>query len=185
MRNLAVLCTAGALAAIACVNVWPATGDPVMWTPDALYYQARLLEIPRRRAATRRIERTFGSPLSAELRARDPHAHRQPGLGRVQRAVLRAPTRRTGCRRRPLPAAGDRSLLYISLAGYVATILALFGLLLLRFGSSSPPAWRRRDDLLAAAPNHSVVSAHGQLGAALEIAALAAAILTLDRGRAG
>ena len=31
------------------------------------------------------------------------------------------------------PIAGDRSLLYISLAGYVASILALFGFLLLRF----------------------------------------------------
>ncbi len=31
------------------------------------------------------------------------------------------------------PLAEDRSLLYLSLAGYVASILALFGLLLLRF----------------------------------------------------
>ena len=31
------------------------------------------------------------------------------------------------------PAAEERSLLYLSLAGYVAAVLALFGLLLLRF----------------------------------------------------
>ena len=59
------------LAVLACLAVRPAFRDPVTWTPDGLYYQARLLEF---RGATRdeAFERVFEGPLSAELRGRDP-----------------------------------------------------------------------------------------------------------------
>jgi hypothetical protein len=33
-----------AVAAGACLAVWPAWSDPVEWTSDALFYEAQLLE---------------------------------------------------------------------------------------------------------------------------------------------
>ena len=51
------------LAALAFLAVRPAFRDPVVWTPDALYYQARLLEL-RGASSDEALERTFESPLS-------------------------------------------------------------------------------------------------------------------------
>ena len=169
------------LAALACLAVRPAFHDPVVWTPDALFYQARLLEI-RGASTDEALERTFGGPLSAELRGRDPHhtgntewvAYNRPFYERriavpAAGAVL-------------YPHAGDRSLLYASLGGYVASIVALFGLLLLRFGIPVAAAVAVATILLPPLQSHSSYPLTDSWGLTLEIAALAAAILALDRG---
>jgi hypothetical protein len=182
VRNLAVLCTAGALAAISCVNIWPATGDPVTWTPDALYYQARLLEI-RGADHDEAIARTFGGPLSAELRARDPLHTGNPTWVAYNEPFYE--------RRLAVPVAGaalypaghDRSLLDISLAGYVAAVLAVFGLLLLRFRLVVAAGVALATLFLPPLVNHSSFPLTDSWGLALEATAFAAAILTLDRGR--
>ena len=83
------------------------------------------------------------------------------------------------------PAAEERSLLDLSLAGYVAAVLALFGLLLLRFRTRR----RRGCDAAAAAllpplTHHSSFPLTDSWGLALETVALGAAILSLRRGLA-
>jgi len=80
------------------------------------------------------------------------------------------------------PHTGDRSLLYVSLAGYVASIVALFGLLLLRFGIAAAAAVAVATIVLPPLQSHSSYPLTDSWGLTLEIAALAAAILALDRG---
>ena len=182
MRHLALLCTAGALVAIACVRIWPAADDPVSWTPDALYYQAQLLEI-RGADHDEAIAKTFEGPLSAELRGRDPLHTGNPKWVAYNEPFYE--------RRLALPLAGaalypaehDRSLLDLSLAGYVAAILAVFGLLLLRFRLAIAAAVALATAFLPPLLHHSSFPLTDSWGVALEATAFAAAILTLDRDR--
>ncbi len=121
---------AAALAALSCLAVWPAFNDPVEWTPDALYYQARVLEL---RGEDNAFDKVFEGPLAAELRARDPgHTgnetwveYNEPFYERRVAVPLAAAAL--------YPVAEERSLLDLSLVGYIAAVLALFGLLLLRY----------------------------------------------------
>lgn len=172
---------AAVLGALAFLAVRPAIGDPVVWTPDALYYQARLLEL--RGAGHDEATRTaFEGPLSQELRRRDP-AHtgdrawveyNEPFYER--RVALPA----AGAAIYPL--AGDRSLLYLSLAGYVAAVLAIFGLLLLRFGIGVATLVAAATAFLPPLTDHASFPLTDSWGLALEIVALCAALLALDRG---
>jgi hypothetical protein len=172
---------AAAFAALACASVWPAAQDPVVWTPDALYYQARLLEIRGADHGTA-FERTFEGPLSAELRARDPHHTGNTAWVKYNEPFYE--------RRVAFPLAGaalyevsgNRSLLYLSLAGYVATILALFALLLLRFRVAIASVVTLATIVLPPLTNHSSYPLTDSWGLALEIVALGAAILALERG---
>lgn len=182
VHKLATLCTAIGIAAIGVVSISSAFDDPVTWTPDALYYQARLLEI---RGADPEAARTkvFEGPLSAELRARDPHhvgdpawvAYNEPFYERRLAVPL------AGAALYPLE--GDRSLLHISLAGYVAALLAVFCLLLLRFRRAIAAAVALATVFLPPLVDHSSFPLTDSWGLALEASAFAAAILTLDRGR--
>jgi hypothetical protein len=182
MRKLAVLVAVAAIVVTSCVSIWPAARDPVTWTPDALFYQARLLEI---RGADRETAFTtvFEGPLSAELRKRDPHhtgnaawvAYNEPFYGRRVAVPLAGAAL--------YPAAGDRSLLYLSLAGYVAAILALFGLLLLRFRLAIATAVALAAAFLPPLVLHSSYPLTDSWGLALETSAFATALLVLDRSR--
>jgi hypothetical protein len=182
MSRLPVVLVVAVLAAIAAVTVWPTANDPVEWTPDGLYYQAKLLEyrgVPHDEA----MDRAFEGPLSAELRARDPEHtgnatwvdYNEPFYERRVAVPL------AGAALYPL--AGDRSLLLIALAGYVAAVLALFGLLLLRFRVAVAAAIAGVTALLPPLVDHSSYPLTDSWGLALEIGALGAALLTLDRGR--
>jgi hypothetical protein len=172
---------AAALAAVACLAVWPAFHDPVTWTPDALYYQARMLEI-RGADHDAAFRQTFEGPISAELRARDPEHTGNPAWVKYNEPFYE--------RRVALPVAGaavyelagDRSLLYLSLAGYVAAIVALFGLLLLRFRLAIAAGVTLATIFLPPLTNHSSFPLTDSWGLALEIGALGAAILALERG---
>jgi hypothetical protein len=172
---------AAALAVLSCAAVWSAWRDPVTWTPDALYYQERLLEIRGVDDEVAR-ERVFEGPLSAELRSRDPGhtgneawvAYNEPFYERRVALPLAGAAL--------YPAAGERSLLYLSLAGYMAAVLALFGLLLLRFRVLTAAAVAAGAALLPPLTEHASYPLTDSWGLALQIGALAAAILTLDRG---
>ena len=152
------------------------------WTPDALYYQANLLEI-RGADESSSIEKTFRGPISAELRARDPKhsgnakwvSYNEPFYERRLAVPL------AGAALYPLE--GDRSLLDISLAGYLAALLAIFGLLLLRFRLPIAAGVTMATVFLPALVHHSSYPLTDSWGLALETSAFAAAILTLDRGR--
>ena len=182
MHKLAIVCTATAIAAIGCASISSAFEDPVTWTPDALYYHARLLEL-RGTDPDAALEQTFEGTLSAELRARDPEHVGNPAWVAYNEPFYE--------RRLAVPLAGaalysldgDRSLLDISLAGYVAALLALFGLLLLRFRLVIAAAVTLAATFLPPLVEHSSYPLTDSWGLALETSAFAAAILTLDRGR--
>ncbi len=178
-RWAAIGIIAAALAALSCLAVWPAFHDPVEWTPDALYYQARVLEL---RGENDTLDRVFEGPLAAELRQRDP-GH----TGNETWVDYNAPfyERRVAL---PLAAAAlypvteERSLLDLSLVGYIAAVLALFGLLLLRFRTALAATVAAAAALLPPLTHHASFPLTDSWGLALEIVALGAAILALERG---
>lgn len=180
-RRTLVGAVAVALAALACLAVWSAWSDPVEWTPDALFYEAQLLEF---RGADEKaaIEQVFEGPLSAELRARDPGHTGDAGWVAYNEPFYE--------RRVALPLAGaalepvaeERSLLLLSLVGYVAAVLALFGLLLLRFRLALAAVLAGAAALLPPLTEHSSYPLTDSWGLALEIIALGAAVLAFDRG---
>jgi len=180
-RGALVAGLAAVLAVLAVVAVWPAWHDPVRWTPDGLYYQARVLEI-RGDSHDEAFAETFRGPMSAELRTRDPHH-----TGNASWVKYNEPfyERRVAV---PLAGAavysltGERSLLDISLVGYIAAVLALFGLLLLRFRVWIAAAVTGATVFLPPLTGHSSYPLTDSWGLALEITALGAAILVLDRG---
>ena len=180
-RRLALAC-AVVLAAIACVNVWDTFREPVEWTPDALYYQARVLEL-RGASHDEALAQTFGGPISAELRARDPEhtgdpawvAYNEPFYERRVAVPLAAAA--------VYPVDEERSLLDISLLGYVAALVAVFCFLLLRFRLLVAAAVTLATVFLPALVHHSSFPLTDSWGLALETTAFAAALLTLDRGR--
>jgi hypothetical protein len=164
---------------LSCLAVWPAFHDPVEWTPDALYYQARVREL---RGEDDTLDKVFEGPLAAELRTRDP-AH----TGNQTWVEYNEPfyERRVAV---PLAAAAlypvteERSLLDLSLVGYIAAVLALFGLLLLRFRITVAATVAAGAALLPPLTHHSSFPLTDSWGLTLEIVALGAAILALERG---
>lgn len=180
-RTALVGLLAAGLACLAVVHVWPVVQHHVVWTPDSLYYEAKLLEI-KGESHDAAIKRTFGGPISAALRARDPQKTGNPRWVKYNEPFYdrRVAVPLAGAAVEPL--AGQRSLLDISLAGYVATIVALFGLLLLRFRVAIAAAVTAATVFLPPLVNHSSYPLTDSWGLALEIIALAAALLTLDRG---
>ena len=160
-RWAAIGIIAAALAALSCLAVWPAFHDPVEWTPDALYYQARVLEL---RGEDNTVDKVFEGPLAAELRKRDPgHTgnktwveYNEPFYERRVAVPLAAAAL--------YPVTEERSLLDLSLVGYIAAVLALFGLLLLRFRIAVAATVAAGCGAPAAADAPLVVPAHRQLG---------------------
>ena len=81
------------------------------------------------------------------------------------------------------PLTGTRSLLYVSLAGFVAAVLATFWLLLLRFRLEVAAGVAAATAFLPPLVSHSSFPLTDSWGLALEIAAFITAALTLERGR--
>ena len=133
MRTAALrLLVAVALAAIALLAVSGSLSDPVRWTPDGLFYEARSLELRgvERDAA---LERVFEGPLGADLRVRDPERSGDPDWVRYNAQFYERRVTVPAAAAALEPLGGERTILNISVAGYVAAVLALFALLLLRF----------------------------------------------------
>jgi hypothetical protein len=181
-RSLRTGFVAAAIAVLACLAIWPSFGDPVKWTPDGLYYQARVLEI-RGKAHDAALEQTFDGPISAKLRAQDPEKTGNPAWVRYNEPFYERRVAVPLAAAALYPVAGNRSLLYLSLAGYVAAILALFGLLLLRFRLAIAAVVAVGAAFLPPLVHHASFPLTDSWGLALEIVAFAAALLTLDRGR--
>jgi hypothetical protein len=181
-RRTWIICAlAGALVLVSCTAVWSAWRDPVTWTPDGLYYQERLLELRGVDDEAAR-ERVFEGSLSAELRARDPGHTGNAAWVDYNEAFYERRVALPLVGAALYPAAGDRSLLYLSLAGYMVAVLALFGLLLLRFRVATAALVAAGAALLPPLTEHSSFPLTDSWGLALQITALAAAILTIDRG---
>jgi hypothetical protein len=182
VRRLLTGVVAAGLAALACLAVWPAFGAPVKWTPDGLYYEARVLEL-RGTGHDAALRRTFEGPISAKLRARDPQKTGNAAWVRYNEPFYERRVAVPLAAAALYPLAGDRSLLYLSLAGYIASILALFALLLLRFRLAIAAAVTTAAAFLPPLVNHSSYPLTDSWGLALEIVAFAGALLTLERGR--
>src|SRR5690348_13101420 len=120
-RVLVIAACVAALAGVALLEQRSTLENPVDWTPDGLFYQARLLEMRGVDSATA-MHTVFEGPMSAKLRARD-EAH--TGNPRWVKYNEQFYGRRVAL---PLagawvyPVAGDRSLIDLSVAGYVAAV---------------------------------------------------------------
>jgi hypothetical protein len=181
VRKALIAVLAAALAALACVSVWPKFDQPVHWTLDGLFYEARMLEI-RGESHNAAFQKAFEGPISAQLRREDPQhtgdarwvKYNEPFYERRVAVPFAASV--------AYPLAGDRSLLYVSLAGYIVSIVALFALLLIRFNIAIAAAVAAAAVFLPPLTRHSSYPITDSWGLALEIFALCAAILTLKRG---
>lgn len=182
MRSTVIAVTAACLAALACLAVWPAFSAPVKWTPDALYYQARVLEL-RGTSHDTALRETFQAPLSAKLRRQDPAKTGNPAWVKYNEPFYKRRLAVPLAGAALYPVAGTRSLLYLSLAGYIAAVLSLFGLLLLRFRLPVAAGVTALAAFLPPLVDHSSYPLTDSWGLALEITAFAAALLTLQRGR--
>ena len=181
-RTLPTLLVALALAAVALLSMASTLGDPVRWTPDGLFYQARALELqgtPRDEA----LARTFQGPLGAELRTIDPERSGDPEWVKYSAQFYERRVALPAAAALLEPVAGDRALLELSVAGYVAAVLAIFGLLLLRFPLPIAAAVSLATLALPALTKHAGFPLTDSWGLALETGAFAFGILALERGR--
>jgi hypothetical protein len=182
MRKVAApLLAALVLAGAALIAVGGSLAGPPRWSPDALFYQARVFQL---QGAERddAITRAFQGPLGAELRADDPERSGDPRWvaynARFYERRLTVPLAAAALD----PIAGERAILDVSLAGYVAAVLALFWLLLLRFRLTIAAGVALGTVFLPALTWHSSFPLTDSWGLALELAALASGLLVLKRG---
>lgn len=175
------LLVALALAAIALVAMRGHLTGPPHWTPDGLFYEARALKLGGVDTATA-LERTFGGDIGAKLRRIDPERSGDPAWyvyhARFYERRISVPLAAKAI----APVSGERALLDVSIAGYVAAVLAIFGLLLLRFGLPIAAGVALLTIFLPALTEHAGFPQTDSWGLALETAALACGILALQRG---
>ena len=182
MRRAALhVLVAAALAAVALTAVGGSLSGPARWSPDGLFYQAGVYELQGADQESA-LRRAFQGPLGADLRARDPERSGDPAWvgynAQFYERRLTVPLAAAAIE----PLSGDRAILAVSLAGYVASVLAIFGLLLLRFRLPVAGAVTLATVLLPALTEHASYPLTDSWGLALETAALASAVLVLDRG---
>jgi hypothetical protein len=176
---VAVALIAASLAAVA-----GSLSGPPRWTPDGLFYQARVYEIRDGMEQGAALRRAFQGPMGERLRAIDPERSGSQQWvaynARFYERRVAVPAVAAALE----PAAGERAILDVSLAGYVATVLAVFWLLLvLRMPLAVAGAVGLATALLPALTHHSSFPLTDSWGLALETVALTTAILAL-RGRA-
>jgi len=168
------------LVLVALVAVLPRLVGPVHWTPDGLFYQAHIYEI-RGDSESAALHREFSSPAAIAITEPDNR------LGNPNWVTYSAQfySRRWLV---PLiaaaiyPVTGDRSLVYVSIAGYVLTGLLLFALLRRRFSDGVSLLVSIACLLLPPVRTFGGYPLTDSWGLALEIGALIAALLALERG---
>ena len=181
-RTWLTLLVAVALAAVALLSMADTLRDPVRWTPDALFYQARALEF-RGVDQQEALNQAFQGPNGDALRAIDPTRSGDPSWVKYNAQFYERRVTVPAAAAAIEPAAGDKALLYVSVAGYVATILAIFFLLLLRFSLPVAGAVALATVAMPALSKHAGFPLTDSWGVALETAALACGFLALERGR--
>ncbi len=171
-----------ALAVLALATIHGSFERPVRWSPDSLYYQAQLHQF-RGDSRERAFERVFEGPISERLRRVDPEHIGDPAWVAYNERFFerRVAVPLAGAAIEPL--AGERSLSIVSIAGYVAAIVALFCLLLLRFPLPVAGAVAAATAVLPAVSDNAPLPLTDTWGLALVSAALAAAILSFERDR--
>lgn len=163
--------------------------DSYQWKPDSLFYEAQLLRVqgtPKDEA----LRRVFGGPLAAP-RVRQELRDTPPARRTVSSPAWVKYSERFYDRRWLVPALaaavepalGTDALRAVSLAGYVLTGLAVFGLLRLRFRPWTCAVVALATLALAPLRYWSLLPLTDSFGVALEAAALATAVLALRRPR--
>jgi len=183
MRStLSTLLVAIALAAVTLLTAADTLRDPVRWSPDGLFYQARSLEL-RGMDRDEALATTFQGPLGERLRQIDPERSGDAAWVRYNAQFYERRVLVPAAAAALDPVAGDRALVDVSVAGYVAAVLAIFGLLLLRFRLPVAAAVALATIALPALSHHASFPLTDSWGLALETLALGAGILALERGR--
>lgn len=175
------LLVALALVAVSLFAMRGHLSGPAEWTPDGLFYQARSLELGGVDGATS-LERTFQGPIGAQLRRSDPTHSGDMSWVRYHKRFYERRVAVPYAGHVIEPAAGDRALLDVSIAGYVAAVLAIFGVLLLRFRLPVAGLVALITALLPALTENSAFPQTDSWGLALEAVAIGFAILALRRG---
>jgi hypothetical protein len=129
------------------------------------------------------LTRAFEGPLGSRLRVIDPERSGDPDWvsynARFYDRRLAVPIAAAALE----PVAGTRSILDVSLLGYLAAVLGVFGLLLLRFRLAIAAGVALATAFLPALTSHSAYPLTDSWGVALETLGLACALLALERGR--
>lgn len=175
------LLVALALAAVALLAIGEHLAGPPQWTPDGLFYEARALELGGVDEASS-LEQTFGGSIGAELRGIDPERSGDPAWSAYHERFYERRVSVPLAAKAIEPVAGERALLDVSIAGYVAAVLAVFGLLLLRFALPIAAGVALLTVFLPALTHHAAFPQTDSWGLALETAALACGVLALQRG---
>jgi hypothetical protein len=170
-----------ALVAVALFSVRGDLMGPARWTTDALFYQARSLELGGMDGPLAR-ERVFEGPIGAELRRTDPTHSGDPDWVAYHARFYERRVAVPYAAHLIEPVAGDRALLDVSIAGYIASVLAIFWLLLLRFGLPVASVVALATSALPSLAENSGFPQTDSWGLALLAAALACAILALRHG---
>lgn len=170
-----------ALIGAALLAVGGSLSGPPKWSPDGLFYQARAMEF-RGVDSDRALTQAFGGPLGADLRRVDPTRSGDPTWVAYNSQFYERRVTVPLAAAALTPVAGDRAVLDLSLAGYVATILALFVLLRLRFRLPVATVVTAATIFLPALLQHSTSPLTDSWGLALMTAALASGLLVLERG---
>jgi hypothetical protein len=181
-KTLPTLLVAAALVAAAFLAVGGSLSGAPRWSPDGLFYQARSLEFQGVSRADS-LQQTFQGPMGADLRRIDPERSGNPSWVTFNAQFYERRVAVPAAAAVLEPIAGDRAILDLSIAGYVAAILAIFGLLLLRFRLPIAGAVTLATVFLPALVEHSSYPLTDSWGLALETAALACGLLVLERGR--
>lgn len=187
LRGIAACLAVVAVAGASSLSAWR---SPVWWAadPDSLYFQAKVLKF---RGHNERValHRLFAGPEGSELRALEARAH--PIHPQFTNPVWIDYTSRFFRRRVfvPLLAAavyplfGERSLLNVSLIGYLLLALAIYALLRQRFSRATSVAATCVCILSPPARRHGLVPMSDSWSVLLETCALFAAVLVLERRR--
>jgi hypothetical protein len=170
-----------AVTAIAAVRIQPSRSSRIRWSPDALFYEAKLLRF-RGYSSDAALQDVFDGNLATSVRKTDPHA----GDRTWQRYSQKFYERRVAL---PLvgswlyPISRERTLYYLSCTGFVVSIAVLFTLLVL-LGLSPLTAAIGAAATLMLQPLVVVsrIPLSDSWGIALELVALAAATAVARRG---
>jgi hypothetical protein len=176
-----VIAVAVALAGVAFLAVHGSLERSVRWTPDGLFYQARVLEL---RGATHdeAFAEAFEGPIAERLRRVDAGHSGNPEWVAYNERFFERRVAVPLAGAAIYPAAGERSLMLVSLVGFIAAVLAVFALLLMRFSLSVAAVVGLATAVLPALTDNAPLPQTDMWGLALLATALLAALLTLRRG---
>jgi hypothetical protein len=172
-----------ALLVVGIASTLPAWFAPVRWTPDGLFYQARVLAL-RGADEDVAVARVLAGPLVSESTIDGPQRDQLRDQEWIEHttAITRRRVLVPGLAALATPLLGDFSLQAVSLLGYVLVAPLIYVLLRRRFTERASFVIAVGAALLPPLREWSFHPLTDSWGLALEVACLLAAVLALDRG---